>query len=78
MSVKRQKRLIVDNMSKYDVCYSIFNFFLKMYTLCKGSNLRKNSRNLESWVIIGPLWVKYGGKTAYQSLTAQNPRNAPS
>ena len=32
---------------------------------------------MESWVIIGPLWVKYGGKTAYQPPAAQNPGNAP-
>ena len=42
-----------------------------------GTNLRKNSRNLESWVIIGPLWVKYGGKTACQPPSAQNPGHAP-
>ena len=48
-----------------------------MYTLCMGTNLRKNSRNLESWVINGPLWVKYGGKTACQPPAAQNPGHAP-
>ena len=42
-----------------------------------GTNLRKNSRNLESWVINGPLWVKYGGKTACQPPAAQNPGHAP-
>ena len=42
-----------------------------------GTNLRKKSRNLESWVIIGPLWVKYGGKTACQPPAAQNSGHAP-
>ena len=36
-----------------------------------GTNFRKKSRNLESWVIIGPLWVKY------QPPATQNPGNAP-
>ena len=48
-----------------------------MYTLCVWINLRKNSRNLESWVIIGPLWVKYWGKIACQPPAAQNPGHAP-
>ena len=48
-----------------------------MYTLCVETNLRKNGRNLGSLVIIGPLWVKYGGKTACQPPAAQNPGHAP-
>ena len=31
----------------------------------------------KNWVIIGPLWVKYGGKTACQPPAALNPGNAP-
>ena len=60
----------MDNMSNYDVCYSIY-FFQNVYT-----NLRKN-RNLECWVIFGHLWVKNGGEKAYQPPAAQNPGNAP-
>ena len=36
----------------------------------------KNCSNLINWVIIGPLWVKYGAKTAYQPPAVQNPGNA--
>ena len=38
---------------------------------------QKKRRNLDCWVIMGPLWVKYGGKKSYQPLAAQNPSNAP-
>ena len=48
-----------------------------MYKLSLGLNLRKNSRNLECWMIIGLLLVKYWGKTACQPPAAQNPGNAP-
>ena len=37
----------------------------------------KNGSNLKNWLIIGPLWVKYGAKTACQPPAAQNPGNAP-
>ena len=42
-----------------------------------GTNLRKNSVKLGNGVIIGPLWVKYGGKIACQPPSAQNPGHAP-
>ena len=69
--------LIMDNTSNYDVCYSIFNFVWKCIHYVWEQILEKNSRNLESWVIIGPLWVKYGGKIACQPPAAQNPGHAP-
>ena len=64
-------------MSNYDVCYPIFNFVRKRIYYIWDQILENNSRNLESLVIIGPLWVKYGGKSAYQPPAAQNPGNAP-
>ena len=47
------------------------------YMIYVGTNLRKNSVKLGNGVIIGPLWVKYGGKIACQPPSAQNSGNDP-
>ena len=44
--------------------------------MCNNKPLKK-CVNLKNCVIIGPLWVKYEGKTAYQPPAAQNPGHAP-
>ena len=58
--------LIVDSTSNYDESYSIFNFVWEIICYMWEQTLETNSVKLGNGVIIGPLWVKYGGKIACQ------------
>ena len=69
--------LIVDSTSNYDESYSIFNFVWEIICYMWEQTLETNSVKLGNGVIIGPLWVKYGGKIACQPPSAQNPGHAP-
>ena len=69
--------LIVDSTSNYDESYSIFNFVWEIICYMWEQTLETNSVKLGNGVIIGPLWVKYGGKIVCQSPSVENPGNAP-
>ena len=64
------------NVEKTTNCDDHLIFISKVYIMCGNKHL-KNCSNLINWVIIGPLWVKYGPKTACQPPAAQTPGHAP-